>query len=163
MALPPVTPVPGNPAPGNPAKAARDDEDDGFKPGLLASVPLNDGQVKGLKIAVTIMTGILVLGVLTLFGRIIYLVARPSPQAAAQIQAQAATQAAASTVTPSRAPASAITVPLPLGAVVRHSSLSGERLVLHYDSPTGSGIVIVDTVSGQIISRVELQPGASKP
>jgi uncharacterized iron-regulated membrane protein len=129
--------------PVTPAKPAVPDEDDGFKPGLLASVPLNDGQVKGLKIAVTIMTGILVLGVLTLFGRIIYLVARPSPQTAAQAQALTATQAAALAAAPGlRAPASAITVALPRGAVVRQSQLVGERLVLQYDSPTGAGIIL---------------------
>jgi uncharacterized iron-regulated membrane protein len=147
--------------PVKPATPAKDDEEDGFKPGLLASVPLNDGQVKGLKIAVTIMTGMLVVGVLTLFGRIIYLVARPAPQTPSQIAAQA--QANGLTAQAVRVPASAITVPLPRGAVVRQSSLSGERLVLHYDSPTGAGIILVDTVSGQIISRVALQPEAAKP
>jgi uncharacterized iron-regulated membrane protein len=130
------------------------DDDDAPQPGLLASVPLNDGQVKGLKVAVTIMTGILVLGVLTLFGRIIYLVARPSPQT---------TQAVVGPVSPSRAPAAAITVPLPSGAVVRQSSLSGERLTLQYDAPSGAGIVLVDTVTGQIISRIALKPESAKP
>ena len=130
------------------------DDDDTPAPGLLASVPLNDGQVKGLKVAVTIMTGILVLGVLTLFGRIIYLVARPSPQAAT-------TSSAAALV--ARSPAAAITVPLPTGAVVRQTSLSGERLVLHYDAPSGTGIVLVDTITGQIISRIALKPEPAKP
>ena len=129
------------------------DADDAPPPGLLASVPLNDGQVKGLKIAVSIMTGILVLGVLTLFGRIIYLVARPSPTATAAAQ-----------VPPTiRAPAAAMTVPLPAGAVVRQTTLSGDRLVLHYDAPTGGGILLVDTVTGQIISRITLQPQPAKP
>jgi uncharacterized iron-regulated membrane protein len=130
------------------------DDDDALAPGLLASVPLNDGQVKGLKIAVTIMTGILVLGVLTLFGRIIYLVARPAPQSAAAINTPALV---------SRAPAAAITVPLPTGAVVRQTSLSGERLALHYDAPSGAGVVLVDTITGQIISRIALKPDAIKP
>jgi uncharacterized iron-regulated membrane protein len=130
------------------------DDDDAPAPGLLASVPLNDGQVKGLKIAVTIMTGILVLGVLTLFGRIIYLVARPSPQVAAT--ANASTPAA-------RVPAAAITVPLPSGAVVRQTSLSGERLALQYEAPSGAGIVLVDTITGQIISRITLKPEPVKP
>jgi uncharacterized iron-regulated membrane protein len=129
------------------------DDDDAQAPGLLASVPLNDGQVKGLKIAVTVMTGILVLGVLTLFGRIIYLVARPSPHAAASNAVSGA----------SRSPAAAITVPLPAGAVVRQTSLSGERLALHYDGPSGPGIVLVDTITGQIISRIALKPEPTKP
>jgi uncharacterized iron-regulated membrane protein len=130
------------------------DDDDTPQPGLLASVPLNDGQVKGLKVAVTIMTGILVLGVLTLFGRIIYLVARPSPQAAA---------AASTPALLSRAPAAAITVTLPTGAVVRQTSLSGERLALQYDAPSGAGIVLVDTITGLIISRIALKPELAKP
>lgn len=129
------------------------DDDDAPPPGLLASVPLNDGQVKGLRIAVTIMTGILVLGVLTLFGRIIYLVARPSPQAAA----------AATAVIAGRTPAAAITVPLPTGAIVRQTALSGDRLAVHYDTPAGGGIVLVDTLSGQIISRIMLKPEPAKP
>ena len=127
------------------------EDDDAPQPGLLASVPLNDGQVKGLKVAVTVMTGILVLGVLTLLGRIIYLVARPAPQA---------TSSAATT---SRMPAAAITVALPTGATVRQTSLSGERLVLHYEAPSGAGIVLVDTVTGQIISRIALKPEPAKP
>jgi uncharacterized iron-regulated membrane protein len=129
-------------------------DDDAPAPGLLASVPLNEGQVKGLKVAVTIMTGILVLGVLTLFGRIIYLVARPSPQAAALANAAAPVV---------RTPAAAMTVPLPTGAVVRQSSLSGERLVLQYDAPSGAGIVLVDTITGQIVSRITLKPEPGKP
>jgi uncharacterized iron-regulated membrane protein len=128
------------------------DDDDAPQPGLLASVPLNDGQVKGLKVAVTIMTGILVLGVLTLFGRIIYLVARPSPQSASAVAGSAAAK-----------PVAAITVSLPTGAVLRQTSLSGERLALHYDAPSGSGIVLVDTISGQIVSRITLQPEPAKP
>jgi uncharacterized iron-regulated membrane protein len=128
------------------------DDDDAPQPGLLASVPLNDGQVKGLKIAVTIMTGILVLGVLVLFGRIIYLVARPSPQVAGN-----AAQAV------SRSPAAAFTVPLPAGAVIRQTSLSGDRMALHYDAPQGGGILLVDTVSGQIISRITLKSEPVKP
>jgi hypothetical protein len=129
------------------------DDDDAPQPGLLASVPLDDGQVKGLKIAVMIMTGILVLGVLTLFGRIIYLVARPSPQAAGVVSAAVA----------GRTPAATVTVPLPAGATVRQTSLAGDRLAVHYDAPTGGGVLLVDTVSGQIISRIMLKPEPSKP
>jgi hypothetical protein len=139
-----------------PATPPRDDLD-APAPGLLASVPLNDRQVKGLRIAVTIMTGILVLGLLTLFGRIMYLVARPSPQAAALAAAAGSPPLAA------RGPAAAINVPLPAGAVVKQTSLSGERLVLHYDTPSSSGILLVDTITGQVISRIALQPDKSKP
>jgi hypothetical protein len=134
------------------------DDDDAPQPGLLASVPLNDRQVKGLKIAVTIMTGILVLGVLTLFGRIIYLVARPSPGVAPQ-----AALATASVAAPLRAPAATISVSLPIGAVVRQTSLSGERLALHYEAAAGNGILLIDTITGQVISRITLKPEPVKP
>jgi uncharacterized iron-regulated membrane protein len=138
--------------PVQPASRPRDDDEEAASPGLLASVPLNQRQVKGLQTAVTIMTGVLIVGLLTLFGRIIYLAARPS-----------AVPATLAVTAPGRVPAVAMTVPLPVGAILQQVSLSGERLALHYAGPGGSGILLVDTISGQIISRIVIKPDPAKP
>jgi uncharacterized iron-regulated membrane protein len=135
-----------------PGGRPRDDDDEAAPQGVLASVPLNERQVKGLQVAVTIMTGILIVGLLTLFGRIIYLAARPS-----------ATSTALAVAAPGRTPAAAMTVPLPVGAVLQQVSLSGERMALHYAGAAGSGILLIDTISGQIISRIAVKPEPPKP
>ena len=50
-----------------------------------------------------------------------------------------------------------------LQRVVRQTALSGDRLVVHFDAPAGGGILLVDTVSGQVISRIMLKPEPAKP
>jgi hypothetical protein len=118
------------------------DDDDAPAPGLLASVPLSDKQVKGLKVAVTVMSITAVMLILAIIGRVIYLVARPSASKSAVV--------AAST----RAPAESIAVALPPGAVIRQTTLSGDRLAVQFDAPGGTGIAVIDLSSGQVISRI---------
>jgi hypothetical protein len=106
-----------------------------------ASGPLNPGQVRALKIAVVVMGVLIVLGLFTVFARIIYLASRPSPQVQAVSQ------------TPGRATQR---LALPPGAVVRQSSISGDRLAVQYEAPSGAAIVILDLARGQVVSRIEL-------
>jgi phage shock protein PspC (stress-responsive transcriptional regulator) len=93
---------------------------------------------RNLKIAVIAMGVLIVLGVLTVIGRIIYLASRP----AGQVTTLAASPRLA----------------LPAAASVRSVALSGDRLVVHYDAPTGSGISVLDLASGRVLTRVELVP-----
>jgi hypothetical protein len=112
-----------------------------------ASGPLSPGQVRALKIAVVVMGVLIVLGLFTVFARIIYLASRPAPQV------QAASQAPRKTTQ---------RLALPPGAIVRQSSISGDRVAVQYEAPSGAGIVILDLASGQIVSRVELAPEAPR-
>lgn len=52
------------------------------------------------------------------------------------------------------------TLTLPEGAAVRSMSLSGDKLAVHYSSPAGEGFVMVDTATGQILSRTRVAPAA---
>ncbi|HEX2842251.1 hypothetical protein [Hyphomicrobium sp.] len=51
---------------------------------------------------------------------------------------------------------------LPPGAVVKSVSASGDRLAVHYETPAGSGIVVLDLATGAVLRRVEIAPGATR-
>jgi hypothetical protein len=110
------------------------------------SGPLSPGQVRALKIAVVVMGVLILLGLFTVFGRIFYLASRPGRQVQAASQGLKSEQRLA----------------LPPGAEVRQTSISGDRLAVHYEAPTGAGIVVLDLASGQVLSRIELAPDAPR-
>ena len=112
---------------------------------VLQSVLLDDRQVRYLRIAVIVMGVLLVCGLIAVIARIGYLVTRSGPAA----------------VSLSGALAPDVTAALPAGAQIRNIALSGDRLALHYDAPSGSGIAIVDLGSGRR-SRVTFIPEAPK-
>lgn len=92
-------------------------------------------QMRLLKIAVIVMGVILLLGFVAVIGRIVWLVnSAPKPAAGAALTSGALVAPGPLT--------------LPKGAIVRHIALSGSRLAVHYESPEGSGIRIVDLVPG---------------
>jgi hypothetical protein len=101
--------------------------------------------VRALKIAVIVMGIMIVVGMVVVFARIVYLANQrgaqgttvPSGSARLAPQAQLA---------------------LPAGATIRHVSLSGERLAVHYDGPAGSGIAVVDLATGSVLSRLRVVP-----
>jgi hypothetical protein len=104
-------------------------------------------QLRLLKLAIVVMSALLIIGFAAVLGRIVYLVAvNPHPASVA-----------AGTI-PARSE-----LPLPPGAVVRSLSLSGDRLAVHFDSPAGAGIAIVDLARGQAISHIELTERAPRP
>ncbi|MFM9940753.1 MAG: DUF6476 family protein [Hyphomicrobiaceae bacterium] len=111
-----------------------------------AKGPLTEGQLRALKFAVYGMGVLLILGFLVIVGRIIYLIAQapatpPPPDAVtAAIKSEAK-------------------LALPAGANIRHLSMTGNRLAIHYDAPGGSAIVIFDLGSGTIVSRIAITPG----
>jgi hypothetical protein len=104
-----------------------------------------------LLITVIVLGCLIVAGLAAVLARIIYLAAAAPPQPAAQTEAGEK----ASSALPFEAQLS-----LPEGAVVRSTSLSGNRLAVLYDAPNGGGIAIVDLVSGRTLGRLRTAPAA---
>lgn len=101
---------------------------------------------RNLKIVVGVLGLMILAGLATVVGRIIYLAshgAKPTAMAAA---------------TPVKAGA-ALEIPLelPKGARVVSVSISGNRLAVHHESAWGTGIAIIDTDTGQHIANVRPQ------
>lgn len=117
--------------------------DDGAEPtDQPAGLVLGDRHVRMLRIAVIAMGVVLVLGFVAVIARIVYLVNRGGETApAVSLPIREAARLA-----------------LPAGASVRNLSLAGQRLAVHYESPGGSGIVILDLQTGKVVSRVEIVP-----
>lgn len=110
--------------------------------------PFTPAQMRALKIAIVVMSIILVLGFTAILARLFYLAkqpAQPSPVVAS-----------------SRGPAAAlmpdIDLALPQRAQVRSVSLTstGDRMAVHFDAPAGPGIIVLDLASGKVASRVRL-------
>ena len=98
--------------------------------------------VRNLKILVITLGVLIVLGLFTVVGRIIYLAANPD---------------ASSTGTAAAAYAANQRVELPQGAEVKSLSLSGNRLAIHYVSPAKSGIAVVDLETGRTLVDLDIQ------
>ena len=109
--------------------------------------PLTDGHVRLLKIAVVAMGLMIVAGIAAVIGRIIYLGSGGQKQATVSQSSSQVMRAGAGG-----------RLGLPPQASIRHLSLSGDRLAVHYEGPTGAGIVVVDSASGAVLSRIELVP-----
>ena len=107
----------------------------------------DDAQMRKLRLAVIGMGAVLLLGFTTVIGRIVYLLNRP-----------AVDPSIVAATSPGPAP-SDFRLPLPAGATVRNLSLSGNRLAIHFDGPSGPGIAIVDLATGRAAQRVEIVPG----
>lgn len=102
--------------------------------------------VRGLKILVVTLGVLIVLGLFTVVGRIIYLAGRPD------------VSQTAGAVTTAAYPARQ-RVELPQGADVKSLSLSGNRLAIHYVTPAKSGIAVVDLETGHTLVDVDLRSG----
>ena len=103
---------------------------------------VSEAQMRTLRIAVIAMGAILLMGFAVVIGRIVYLLNRPGVDAAAS----------AGVAGPS------IHLPLPSGAIVKGHALSGGRMTVHYESPAGAGIAIVDLATGRVVQRIEIVP-----
>lgn len=95
-----------------------------------------------LRVAVIVMGVLIVGGLITVIARIGYLVTRSGPSVQVQSEALAPDVRAA----------------LPAGAQIRQIALDGNRLAIHYDTPAGSGIAILDVGSGRSLSRIMIVP-----
>lgn len=102
----------------------------------------NTALVRALKVAVIGMGVLIVVGLATVIGRIVYLASStedtPPPLSSPRSKEQ--------------------TLALPSGAEVRTMTLFGPRLAVQYQSPTGSGITILDIATGEIVSHIRIVP-----
>ena len=110
-----------------------------------AGAILSDQQIARLKSAVVVMTAALVIGVITLIGRIICL---------ASNRGETATMAATAPAADLKPEAA---LALPSGHDVKSIAMSGNRLLVHHVGPTGDGVIILDLATGAIVSRVTVR------
>jgi hypothetical protein len=118
--------------------------DDPSEPADPAAIVLGDRHIRMLRFAVIAMGVVLVVGFFAVIARIVYLVNRGSDTTSAPAVSQPFKDTARLAVPP--------------GATVRTMSLSSSRLAVHYEGPSGSGIVILDLATGAPASRVEIVP-----
>ena len=111
-------------------------------------------QIRALRKAVIGMALLLVVGFVAVIGRVVYLVSRPPAQASAV----ALTAGGPAGVAPTAALQAEAALDLPADASIRGLSLAGDRLAVHYSSPRGDGISILDLTSGRVVSRVRIAP-----
>jgi Family of unknown function (DUF6476) len=110
-----------------------------------ASPLMSPDQERWLRRAVIVMGVLLVVGIATVIGRVIYLSTTGTSQGAGagNLAARAA-------------------LALPAGAEIRSISLSGSRLAVHYGVGTQPAIAVLDLTSGQTVSRVDIVPEAPR-
>ena len=103
------------------------------------------------------MALILILGFIAIIARIFYLSSRTPaqpPQAATSPSPTAAPLAMGQIAARAR-------LELPRDAAIRSMALSGSRLAVQFEAPTGPGIAILDLESGKTLGRIEV--GAESP
>ena len=111
--------------------------------------PLSSGQVKALKIAIAVMSLMIVAALLAIIGRVIYLASfKPSTSTQSNV--------VATEITPAQ------TISLPPGAVVKGMSLNNNRLLVHYETTAGPGAAILDLTTGKPVSQVQIKSGEEK-
>jgi hypothetical protein len=100
-----------------------------------------------LKFIVVTLAILLVAGLLATVARVIYLASAPV--------AQPATAAPTPAPTPAIRPEQSLA--LPAGAQVRSVSLSGNRLAVHYEVGSTSGIAVLDLQTGRTVTNVAIE------
>ncbi len=106
----------------------------------LAGAAFTPRQVQALKIAVILMGIVLIGGFALVLGTIVYQATRGAGQPSAALKE------------------TKIDLALPKDAGVTSLSLDGDRLAIHFNSAGGAQIVVVDLISGKVVSRVRLNP-----
>jgi Family of unknown function (DUF6476) len=106
--------------------------------------PMSDAQIKRLKIAIAVMTALLIVGIVTLIARVIYLASSRPEQAGTALPAVSGQWLAE------------IRLKLPAGATLKTSTLQGNRLLAQYGGPSGDGILILDLATGKPVSHVRI-------
>ncbi len=121
------------------------------------AVPRPQNTKERLLVFIVVFLGLLIVaGIAAVVLRIIYLSANPAPQALAP-----ASVSETAPVASAAGPAARLA--LPAGAAVKSLSLSGDRLAVHFEAPSGPGILIVDVASGGIVRQFELFPESRAP
>lgn len=110
--------------------------------------PLTSGQVKALKVAIAVMSFLIVAALLAIVGRVIYLAtikkSTPAPIAASSVSS--------GTLLPQQS------LTLPSGAVVKDMRLNGNRLLVHYEVAGSAGAAILDLTTGKALSQIAITP-----
>jgi hypothetical protein len=114
-----------------------------------ADANLPNPKVQRALVFVVVLLGLLIVaGLVAVIGRVLYLSSRSPAQ-------PAAAGSGSDTAKVERAIAE-VPLPLPPGAVVKSTSLFGNRLAVHYEGPEGSAIVVIDLETKAIIARVQI-------
>ena len=108
-----------------------------------------------LKFIVVTLAILLFAGLLAAVARLIYLASAPVTQPVAAGATPAPTSGTTPAPTPAIRPEQSLA--LPAGAQVRSVSLSGNRLAVHYDVGTASGIAVLDLQTGRTITNVVIE------
>lgn len=103
---------------------------------------------------------LIVAGIAAVVFKIFYLSSEPAAQPASSVGAGAVPPAPVSQAVDPKAPDR---LALPAGAVVRSISLAGDRMAVHFESPSESGVAILDLATGAVVRRVQIVPGEAKP
>ena len=101
-----------------------------------------------LKFIVVTLAVLLFAGLVVAVARVIYLASAPVAQPATSALTPAAPMPA---IRPEQS------VALPAGAQVRSVSLSGNRLAVHYDVGSASGIAVLDLQTGRLVTNVAIE------
>ena len=123
---------------------------------LLRAQADDPPNIRMLRFAVIGMGVVLLAGFAAVIGRIAYISTRPV--------GTSVTASVDGTSTVARSPAvsntlaAEVRLALPQGAKVRSQSLDGNRLAVHYEAPTGEGILILDLETGRPLSQVRIEP-----
>ncbi len=104
-----------------------------------------------LKFIVVTLAILLFAGLLGAVARVIYLASAPVAQPATSALTTAPTPAPTPAIRPEQSLA------LPAGAQVRSVSLSGNRLAVHYDAGSASGIAVLDLQTGRTVTNVAIE------
>lgn len=101
-------------------------------------------QVRILKIVVISLGILLLVGFAVVIARIAYLATQPG-------------RGLGAATAPQR-----VNVALPPGAVIRQTTVSGDRMTVQFESPQQTGIIIVNLTTGQLVGRIEFAPEAPR-
>jgi hypothetical protein len=104
-----------------------------------------------LKFIVVTLAILLFAGLLGAVARVIYLASAPVAQPATAGLTTSATPAPTPAIRPEQSLA------LPAGAQVRSVSLSGNRLAVHYDVGSASGVAVLDLQTGRTVTNVAIE------
>ncbi len=109
----------------------------------LQILPEHDArQVRILKFVVISLGVLLLVGFAVVIGRIAYLATQPGGGIGAS------------------PPPHEVNVVLPAGAVIGQTTVSGDRMAVHYASPEQTGIVVINLTTGRVVSRIGFAPEA---
>ncbi len=100
-------------------------------------------QVRMLKIVVISLGVLLLAGFAVVIGRIAYLATQPGRGLSAPAPKE-------------------LTVALPPGAVIRNTTVSGDRMTVQFESSQQTGFIIINLTTGQVVSRIGFQPEAPR-